>query len=583
MIGRRPARPPVSGETGYDVVVIGSGFGGAVTALRLTEKGYRVAILEAGRRFDPASLPATSWAVRSFLWAPRLRCFGIQRIRRLRGLLVLSGAGVGGGSLVYANTLCRPLPDFYADRQWRAIADWQAELAPYYDLAERMLGVDARPPLGPADEAMRLVARDLGVEHTFAPAAVGVCFGPPGTRPGTDLPDPYFGGAGPPRRSCLGCGECMTGCRHGAKNTLTENYLYLAEAAGATVHPLTTATAVRPLPGGGYAVDSVGTERRRRRVTFTAAEVVLAAGTLGTQELLHRMVGDGRLTGVSPRLGTLTRTNSEALVGAVTSRSDADYSRGIAIGSAFQPDPQTRVEPVRYGRGSNLMGLLSTVYVEGSGRWPRSLLPLRWLATVVRHPGRLLRSVDLRGWSQRSVIALVMQAVDNSVTVVGRGGGTRGRRFRLSTVRTSGEPAVPVTGPVAGRVAAALAARIGGWPAGSVGAVAGVPMTAHILGGCPIGADPESGVLDGYLRVFGQPGLHVVDGAAISANLGANPSLTITAQAERAMAFWPNRGDPDPRPSLGTAYRPVSPVAPRTPAVPAGAPAALRRGPDGAG
>jgi cholesterol oxidase len=567
-------------ERGYDVVIVGSGFGGSVAALRLTEKGYRVCVLEAGARFqeaddDPSSeaipLPETSWRLRRFLFAPRLGCFGIQRITLLRDVLVLSGAGVGGGSLVYANTLYEPMADFYDDPQWRHITDWREELAPYYDQAKRMLGVVTNPTVTPSDVVMRAVAEEMGVAGTFRPTPVGVFFGVPGTPPGTPVDDPYFGGAGPRRRTCLECGECMTGCRHNAKNTMTRTYLYLAERAGAVICPLTTVTAVRPLAKGGYAVDTerTGAILRRGRRTFEADHVILAAGALGTQRLLHTMKADGWLPNLSPMLGVLTRTNSESIVGAIARRRDVDYSRGVAITSSFHPEPHTHVEPVRYGRGSNAMGLLGTVLTDGGGRWPRWMT---WLATVARDPIALLRKYNLRHWSERTIIALVMQSLDNSITVSLRRG-VLGRR--LTSRQGYGEPN-PTWIPVANEVVRRVAEKIDGHPGGTIGEIANIPMTAHIIGGCVISDSPERGVIDPYHRVFGHPGLHVVDGSAISANLGVNPSLTIVAQAERAMAMWPNKGEPDPRPPLGAAYRRVAAVPPAHPVVPAGAPGALR-------
>lgn len=541
----------------YDVVVVGSGFGGAVTALRLTEKGYRVAVLEAGRRFADDEFAKTSWDVRKFLWAPRLGCFGIQRIHRLPHVTVLAGAGVGGGSLVYANTLYEPDPAFYDDPQWRDIADWQAELAPYYALASRMLGVVRNPTVTASDEAMRAVADEMGVGHTFALTPVGVFFG---EGPGVTSADPFFDGAGPARTGCIQCGGCMTGCRHGAKNTLPKNYLWLAEGAGAEVRPLTTVTAVRPAGddgAAGYLVDTVRTgawPAGRTRRTVTAGQVVLAAGAYGTQRLLHRMRDDGHLSHLSPRLGELTRTNSESLLGAHSRRRGADFSQGVAITSSFRPAPDTHIEPVRYGRGSNLMGLLSTVLTDGGGPRPRWVT---WLRQQVRHPVSAARSLSVRHWSERTVIALVMQSADNSLTV----SGARGRfgRWRLTSRLGHGTPS-PSWIPLANDTVRRLARVVGGDPGGNLGDLVGATMTAHFLGGAPIGRDHEHGVVDGWHRAFGHPGLHVVDGAAVSANLGANPSLTITAQAERAMAFWPRHGEADPRPPLGAAYQPVPPV-----------------------
>jgi cholesterol oxidase len=554
----------------YDVVVIGSGFGGSVAALRLVEKGYSVAVLEAGRRFADDEFPATSWDTRRFLWAPALGCYGIQRMDLLRNALVLSGAGVGGGSLVYANTLYRPMPPFYRDPQWRDITDWADELAPYYDQAERMLGVTTYHRMTAADAAVRTVAERMGVADSFHPTPVGVYFGASGV-------DPYFGGAGPVRQRCTECGACMTGCRVGAKNTLVKNYLYLAEHRGAEVHPLTTVTAVRPARDGGYVVETRPTGRAGRRgagrpgrgrEAFEADQVVFAAGALGTQRLLLRLRADGVLPDLSPRLGALTRTNSESIVGARSLRRDVDFTDGVAITSSFHPDASTHIEPVRYGRGSNAMGALQTVLTDGG-----PLRPLRWAGAFLRHPLRHARGFWLRHWSEQTIIALVMQSLDNSLQVSYRRA-WYGRR-RLTTRQGHGEPN-PTWIPAGNRAVRLLAEEIGGMPGGSWGEVFNIPITAHILGGAAIGRDPSTGVIDAYHRVFGHDGLHVVDGAAVSANLGVNPSLTITAQAERAMAMWPNKGGPDPRPPLGAGYVRIAPVAPTSPAVPAEAPAALR-------
>ncbi|MDQ3474960.1 MAG: GMC family oxidoreductase [Actinomycetota bacterium] len=554
--------------TCYDVLVIGSGFGGSVAALRLTEKGYRVGVLEAGRRFDESTYPSTSWDVRNFLWAPRLGCYGLQRISLLRNALVLSGAGVGGGSLNYANTLYEPPSAFYADPQWAHIADWNAELSPYYDQAKRMLGVTLNPVTTAADEVLRGVAEDLGVGHTHHPTPVGVFFG----RPGLEVADPYFGGAGPRRSGCLNCGACMTGCRHNAKNTLTKNYLYLAEAAGAQVHPLTTVTRVRPKRcGGGFEIDTVRTGRwvRRARQSFTADQVVLAAGALGTAKLLHRMRDCGALPMLSLRLGVLTRTNSEAVIGARTWAPSSDFSRGVAITSSIHPDPTTHIEPVRYGKGSDAMGLLQTALADGDQRGPRALA---WMRELIRLRHKALRVHNPKGWAEKTIILLVMQTLDNSITTFTKRG-IFGRR--LSSRQGHGAPN-PSWIPIGHDVARRVAERIGGVAGGAWNDVANIPMTAHFIGGAAIGESAQTGVIDPYHRVYGYPNLSVVDGSAISANLGVNPSLTITAQAERAMAMWPNKGSPDPRPAPGAPYEPVAAVPPTHPAVPPSAPAALR-------
>ncbi|MFE1292591.1 GMC family oxidoreductase N-terminal domain-containing protein [Streptomyces sp. NPDC058751] len=571
----------------YDVVVVGSGFGGSVTALRLTEKGYRVGVLEAGRRFTRDTLPKNSWDIRNYLWAPRLGMYGIQRIHLLGNVMVLAGAGVGGGSLNYANTLYVPPKPFFEDPQWKDITDWEEELKPYYDQAERMLGVRLNPTMTPSDVHLKAAAERMGVGDTFHMAPVGVFFGDgrdadgsSGAKPGEEVADPYFGGAGPARRACTECGECMTGCRHGAKNTLNENYLHLAEKAGAAVHPMTTVVSVTEDSRGGYAVQTLPTDDRRkgRGRTFTAHRVVLAAGTYGTQTLLHRMKAGRQLPYLSDRLGELTRTNSEALVGAQTDDrryrkahgTKADFTRGVAITSSVHPDGDTHIEPVRYGKGSNAMGgmsILQVPYAEGSSR------VAGWVVNAARHPLLMLRSLSNRRWSERTIIGLVMQSLDNSLTTYLK---PKGAGKGLLTARQGHGAPNPKQIEAASRAASALAEEINGFPGSNVGELMGTPLTAHFLGGCPIGADAEEGVIDPYHRLYGHPGISVVDGAAVSANLGVNPSLTITAQAERAMSFWPNKGEADPRPAPGASYERLKAVEPHRPAVPADAFGALR-------
>ncbi|WNG92052.1 FAD-dependent oxidoreductase [Mycobacterium sp. ITM-2016-00318] len=563
----------------YDVVIVGSGFGGSVAALRLTEKGYSVGVLEAGRRFADADFAKTSWQARKFFWAPKLGCTGIQRIHVLPDVIVLAGAGVGGGSLVYANTLYEPRSDaFYRDAQWAHITDWKTELAPFYDQAKRMLGVVTNPTMTPSDRALHKVAEQMGVQDTFGLTPVGVFFGPDNRKaPGVEFDDPYFGGVGPRRRGCIEVGECMTGCRHNAKNTLLKNYLYLAERAGARIHELTTVTAVRPLDAGGYAVETVRTgawRAKKSAKTVTAEQVVFAAGTWGTQSLLHRMKHDGVLPRLSDRLGVLTRTNSEALCGAsvkLRNRKQAAFHQGIAITSSIHPDENTHIEPVRYGKGSNAMGLLTTVMTDGGGSVPRWV---KWLGQIVRHPAQAASLyIGLTDWSQRTIIALVMQTEDNSLTLFLKRKRLGG--MKLTSKQGHGVPN-PTWIPAANEAVRRLAEDIDGLPYSSLGEIADVPMTAHFLGGAVIGDSPETGVIDPYHRVYGHPGLHVLDGSAISANLGVNPSLTITAQAERAVAFWPNKGSADNRPALSQSYEPVAPVMPTDPVVPDSAPAALR-------
>ena len=533
-----------------DVVIVGSGFGGSVAALRLTEKGYRVRVYEAGRRFEDEDFAKTSWNLRRYLWAPMLGCFGVQRIHRLPHVMILAGAGVGGGSLNYANTLYQPGPAFFQDVQWRGIAEWESELSPHYVTAKRMLGVvEHYPHTGPVERIMAGAAEDLGVGSTFRQAPVGVWFGKPGER----APDPFFDGQGPDRTGCTLCGNCMVGCRVGAKNTLMKNYLALAERRGVAIEALRTVTEVRELPGGGFAVTTQqsGAWFRRARRTVTAEQVVFAGGTWGTQQLLHRMKASGALPHLSDALGRLTRTNSEALDGAVATRvpESLQLARGIAITTSFHVDERTHVENVRYGPGSNLMGALATVLVPGDRRLGVRLRSL--MTQVLRSPVRQFRLGNLRRWSERGIIALVMQTADNSLTLSLR---RRFGRLVMTSAQGHGEPN-PSYLPQAHSAAAAIAARVeqeGGEPAearGSWPEIFGIPLTAHFLGGAVISAAPEDGVVDPYHRVWGYPGLHVVDGSAVPANPGVNPSLTITALAERALSYWPRRGEADTRPS----------------------------------
>ena len=583
-------------DNDVDVVVVGSGFGGSVAALRLCEKGYRVSVIESGRRFDDSEHAQTSWDLRRYLWAPRLGCFGVQRVHRLPHVVVLAGAGVGGGSLNYANVLYVPPAQFFQDPQWAGITDWAAELAPHYDQAIRMLGVVENPCDGPVEQVMRDAAHDLGVGHTFRRTPVAVFFGrgsaagAPAREPGVLVADPYFGGAGPSRTGCTECGNCMVGCRVGAKNTLVKNYLALAQRLGARVEPLRTVVELRPVdparPESGYRVttERTGAWRHKDRRTITAGQVVVAAGTWGTQRLLHRARLTGALPGISARLGHLTRTNSEALVGAVARRvPSADLTRGVAITASFHLDATTHVENCRYGRGSNLMGLLATILVDGGGRLPR---PVRSVVQALRHPAAFAASLSVHRWSERVVIGLVMQSLDNSVTVVAR----RHRLLRrlgfdeigLSSRVGHGTPSprwIPPGHQAVRRIGERLSdlTAVPVDAAGTVGDLLDVPMTAHFLGGCPIGVSAQTSVVDPYHRLHGYPGVHVVDGSTVSANLGVNPSLTILAQAERAMSLWPNRGERDERPAPGAPYRRMAAVAPGEPAVPASAPGALRQ------
>jgi cholesterol oxidase len=548
----------------FDVVVIGSGFGGSVAALRLREKGYSVAVLEAGRRFEDKDFPKTSWRLRKFLFAPALGLYGIQRIHALPDVLILCGAGVGGGSLVYANTLYQPGDKYFDDPQWKAITDWKSELTPFYELARRMLGVEVNPYFSPSDQAMKDVADQMGVGDTFTLAPLGIHFG---KGEGVESADPYFGGVGPARSGCTNCGSCMTGCRHNAKNTLPKNYLGLAEKAGAQVFPLTTVTGLEQLEDGKWKVTAKSTNGVGRS-TFIARDVVMAAGTYNTQKLMHRFKATS-LPRISDFLGNLSRTNSEALTGAIMPTTEIDFSRGAAITSSFFPSDDTHVEAVRYGKGSNSMGLLQTLLTDG---WTPKERRRHWAQQFLVRPSLFTKILNVRKWSERTVIALVMQNVDSSIKVF-RKRGLFG--YKLTSINDSEHPNATYI-PAANETVKMVAENYGGIAAGTVGDLIGAPFTAHFVGGCVIGTSDSNGVIDPYHRVYNYPTLHIVDGSTITANLGVNPSLTITAQAERAFSLWPNKGDTDLRPAQNAGYKKISPISPIAPVVPRGAIGELR-------
>jgi cholesterol oxidase len=525
----------------YDWLVIGSGFGGSVSALRLAEKGYKVGVLECGRRFADDEFAKRTIESRRYLWAPQIGLRGILRMTLFKDIFILSGCGVGGGSLGYANTLYRARPDFYSNPQWAGMADWETELRPFYDEAERMLGVVEYDRDGVADLLLKEYADAIGVGDTYTRTPVGVFLG----EPGVTVPDPYFGGKGPDRTGCVRCGGCMIGCRYGAKNTLVKNYLWFAEKLGVEVMPDRTVVDIVPLGSGdgadGYEVRhqrSGGVLRRQPRA-MRARGVIVAAGALGTNRLLQRCKLNGSLPGISDQLGYTVRTNSESIMSVLApAGSGYDFSESVAITSSIHTDANTHIEVVTYGDGGDSQSLLATVMVE-AGR--RGTKPLHFLIALARKPRAALQILRIKGTARRSVILLVMQSLDNSMRLKVKrrlpGGGVA-----LTTEQDQLNPN-PDKVPAAYAAARWFAQRVRGEAYSSVPeATLGIPITAHILGGAVIGADASSGVVDGRNRVFGYERLLVTDGAAVPANVGANPSLTITALAERAMSFIPPKG-----------------------------------------
>ncbi|MGE5281205.1 MAG: GMC oxidoreductase [Chloroflexota bacterium] len=544
----------------YDWLVVGSGFGGSVSALRLAEKGYSVGMLECGSRFEDEDFAeSTVRHPRRYFWMPKLGMRGVLRMTFFKDVFVVSGCGVGGGSLGYANTLYRARPAFFRDSQWGELGEWESELAPHYDTAERMLGVVEYEGIGPADKLLREYGEEIGVGETFTNTRVGVFF----DKPGVEVDDPFFEGEGPRRTGCERCGSCMVGCRHGAKNTLMKNYIWFAEKLGVEIEPERQVTEIRPLGAAdgseGYEVISrrSGALLRKRRRRQTARGVIVAAGALGTNTLLANCRHSGALPRLSSRLGDLVRTNSESIQ-AVTARDDArDFTRSVAITSSIYPDPDTHIEVVTYGEGGDAM---AGTFTAMTGPGTKLTRPVKWAAAMLRHPLRTLRMLFPHRWSRRTVILLVMQTVDAAMHFRPKrkllGGGVR-----LTTEQDPGRPN-PTYIPAAEQVARWFEQRMGGVAQSAITeSLRNVPSTAHILGGAVVGANPDRGVVDTANRVFGYENLLVCDGAAIPANPGVNPSLTITAKAEHAMSLIPEKDGAEPR-HLPEAARPAVPVSP---------------------
>jgi cholesterol oxidase len=528
----------------FDFIVIGSGFGGSVSAHRLAEKGYKVAVMEMGRRWTPENLPKTNWQLWRWIWRPHMGLRGFFNMRLFQHVLILHGCAVGGGSVTYASTSLAPGDAIWEKGSWAGLANWKAEMPCHYATAQHMLGVVENRILGPADHMLKRAADAIGVGHTFHRAKVAVFEPPEGEKGGRTYPDPYFGGEGPERTTCIACGGCMMGCTHGAKNSLDMNYLYLAEKHGAQVFPETRVVDVRPLDGKadgseGYEVRTIkstalfATEPRR----FTCRGVVFAASALGSMDLLFRLKERGSLPAVSSRLGTRVRTNAESLIGVRVPHSREDLSQGIAIGSGIYIDEHTHIEATRYPRGSDAMGLLATVLTGGKPGFRRVLLWLRVLATaLVRHPFKTIRALHPFGWARETLILLCMQTLEGHIDM------RLGRPWfwPFQRVLVSHGPRIPTYIPQANEFARKVAQMFGGTPMSMVTEILfDIPGTAHVLGGCVMAGSRDEGVVDSRHRLFGYRNMYVCDGSVIAANLGVNPSLTICALTERAMGFIP--------------------------------------------
>ena len=524
----------------FDYVVVGSGFGGAVSACRLAEKGYSVCVVEMGKRWEAKDFPKTSWNVRRFIWRPGAKLFGFFNMRPFKHVMILCGNAVGGGSITYANTMLVPPDTVWREGSWQGLANWEAEMPAHYATARRMLGVTQNKILGDADHMLKKIATSAGVDGTFYRTDVAVYFGQDGEPPGTPHADPYFAGEGPPRKSCIGCGGCMVGCRFDAKNTLDKNYLWLAEKRGAKILAETRVTDIRPI---GVDDGSEGYEVRtecstawlvKRPATLRARNVIVAASALGSMDLLMRAKQNGSLPNLSDRLGADVRTNSESIVGVRFPGTKLDMSKGIAIGSGIHIDQFTHIEATRYSKGSDALGLIATLMVRGKG-FGRVL---RWLASAVVHPIRFFRASWPFGFATQTLILLVMQTIDGTLRF------ERRRRWfwPFTKLLCSSGNRIPTNIPAANALVERSARELGGIPITSTSEIIfDLPMTAHCIGGCVMGGDAASGVIDAQHRVFGYRNLYVVDGAAVGANLGVNPSFTITALAERAMSFIPTK------------------------------------------